>query len=105
MACIRSGIRQNSGLAPGCWRSQLQETPSVRDASYCSGQDRDQPYSTSSQGWGADGAKMIGTVYGVDFSGAKLAGKTTWVAKMVPVGPRRRALRLVELSRMSKLCG
>lgn len=47
---------------------------------------------------------MIGTVYGVDFSGAKLAGRTTWVARMEPAGARRRALRLVGLSRMARLC-
>jgi hypothetical protein len=47
---------------------------------------------------------MIGTVYGVDFSGAKLAGKTTWVATMEPAGARRRTLRLVGLARMARLC-
>jgi hypothetical protein len=47
---------------------------------------------------------MIETVYGVDFSGARLAGKTTWLAKMEPVGLRRRSLRLVELSPLSRLC-
>jgi hypothetical protein len=45
---------------------------------------------------------MIGTVYGVDFSGARLAGKTTWVARLEPTGRRR--LRLVELAPVSRLC-
>jgi hypothetical protein len=48
---------------------------------------------------------MIGTVYGVDFSGARLAGETTWVATLRPVAPWRRKLRLVELARMTRVCG
>jgi hypothetical protein len=47
---------------------------------------------------------MIETVYGVDFSGARLAGRTTWVARMEPTGARRRALRLVALSQAARLC-
>jgi hypothetical protein len=47
---------------------------------------------------------MIATVYGVDFSGARLPGKTTWVARMEPIGRRRRVLRLAELSPMSRVC-
>jgi len=39
----------------------------------------------------------IDTIFGVDFSGAKLAGHTTWVAKLVPIGVEWHALRLVEL--------
>jgi hypothetical protein len=48
---------------------------------------------------------MMEAVYGVDFSGAELAGKTTWVARMEPTGPGRRALRLTELSCAARLCG
>src|SRR3954464_5349272 len=46
---------------------------------------------------------MIETVYGVDFSGARLAGKTTWVARMEPTG-QGQTLRLAELARMARLC-
>ncbi|MBN9523469.1 DUF429 domain-containing protein [bacterium] len=43
------------------------------------------------------------TVYGVDFSGAKLAGRNTWVAR---VEPRRRGRPvLVALDRLEALCG
>jgi hypothetical protein len=42
-------------------------------------------------------------VYGVDFSGAKLAGRTTWVAK---VKPKKRGPHVLEdLSRLDSLCG
>lgn len=42
-------------------------------------------------------------VYGVDFSGAKLAGRNTWVAR---VEPRRRGRPvLVALDRLETLCG
>jgi hypothetical protein len=45
-------------------------------------------------------------VYGVDFSGARLAGRTTWVAKTQPVGGRgARRLRLVELASLEQRCG
>jgi hypothetical protein len=47
---------------------------------------------------------MINKVYGVDFSGAQLAGKTTWVARLEPMGWRQ-ALRLVELAPLVRLCG
>jgi hypothetical protein len=47
---------------------------------------------------------MIASIYGVDFSGARLAGRTTWVARMEPIGKARRALRVVELSRVTRLC-
>lgn len=43
-------------------------------------------------------------VYGVDFSGAKLAGRNTWVARAEPRGQRRR-LTLVSLDRLESLCG
>lgn len=41
------------------------------------------------------------TVYGVDFSGARMAGRTIWVAR-VEVGRRP---RLVALDRLESLCG
>ncbi len=45
----------------------------------------------------------FGTIYGVDFSGAKKAGRTTWLARLErgEVPP----LRLAELARLEKLCG
>jgi hypothetical protein len=33
---------------------------------------------------------MFNTIYGVDFSGAKLAGRNTWVARIKPVLARRK---------------
>ena len=41
-------------------------------------------------------------IYGVDFSGAKLAGENIWIACLVP---RRDRYELVELSRLRALCG
>lgn len=41
------------------------------------------------------------TVYGVDFSGARMAGRTIWVAR-VEIGRR---LRVVALDRLEALCG
>jgi hypothetical protein len=46
-------------------------------------------------------------IYGVDFSGAKLAGRNTWIAELVPQ-PRRSsqtAFRLTNLSNLEDLCG
>src|SRR5262245_61732404 len=43
-------------------------------------------------------------VYGVDFSGAKLAGRNTWIARAEPRGKRCR-LTLVSLDRLEALCG
>jgi hypothetical protein len=48
---------------------------------------------------------MIESVYGVDFSGAKLAGRTTWLARLVPAGRGGKRLRLVELTSLARLCG
>ena len=60
------------------------------------------------------------SIYGVDFSGAKLAGQNTWVARAEPTNPpfsggrngraqtsprRTVPLRLVALSRLADLCG
>jgi hypothetical protein len=42
--------------------------------------------------------------YGVDFSGAKLAGRNTWVARVEPRGKTRR-LTLASLDRLESLCG
>jgi hypothetical protein len=42
------------------------------------------------------------SIYGVDFSGAKLAGENIWIARLIP---RRRSYELVELSRLRSLCG
>ena len=46
-------------------------------------------------------------IYGVDFSGAKLAGKNTWIAAIEPLarGRRRPAYRLADLSQLERLCG
>lgn len=41
-------------------------------------------------------------IYGVDFSGAQLAGENTWIACLVP---RRNRYELAELSRLRVLCG
>jgi hypothetical protein len=50
---------------------------------------------------------MFGTVYGVDFSGAKLAGRNTWVARLERGGGRwpRPAYRLAALACLEWLCG
>ncbi len=49
---------------------------------------------------------MFGAIYGVDFSGAKLAGRNTWIARIEPVGGRRKPpFRLTALSRLETLCG
>jgi hypothetical protein len=42
--------------------------------------------------------------YGVDFSGAKLAGRNAWVARVEPRGKTRR-LALASLDRLESLCG
>jgi hypothetical protein len=48
---------------------------------------------------------MFNTIYGVDFSGAKLAGRNTWVARLECSSRRRPLYRLTELSRLEGLCG
>jgi hypothetical protein len=46
------------------------------------------------------------TIYGVDFSGAKLAGRNTWVATLERRGgARRERYALTELSCLENLCG
>ena len=46
-------------------------------------------------------------IYGVDFSGARLAGRNTWVALIEPKSGGRRspAYRLTRLSRLEQSCG
>jgi hypothetical protein len=44
------------------------------------------------------------TIYGVDFSGAKEAGRNTWVGRVEPTG-RRPPYRLAELTCLEKLSG
>lgn len=53
---------------------------------------------------GKEGIAGIGftSIYGVDFSGAKLAGENIWIARIVP---RRHRHELVELSQLRTLCG
>lgn len=46
------------------------------------------------------------TIYGVDFSGARLAGRNTWVARLERDGGKGEApYALAELSNMEELCG
>lgn len=45
------------------------------------------------------------TIYGVDFSGAKRAGRNTWLARVEPARRRRPVYRLVELACLERLCG
>ena len=48
------------------------------------------------------------SIYGVDFSGAKLAGRNIWIARadVVRGGPKGRGgLRLIELNSLESLCG
>ena len=47
-------------------------------------------------------------VYGVDYSGAKFAGRNTWVARLEPRRPRRKsdpAFALTALDRLEARCG
>ena len=46
-----------------------------------------------------------GTVYGVDFSGARLAGKTTWVARLEPSSGEGPPFALTMLKPLRRLCG
>jgi hypothetical protein len=52
-------------------------------------------------------AWMYTTVFGVDFSGARLAGRNTWVARLEPASGRNRAApyQLRELTCLEELCG
>jgi hypothetical protein len=44
---------------------------------------------------------QLSSIYGVDFSGARLAGRTTWVARLEPGGS---AYTLTDLARLEDLC-
>jgi hypothetical protein len=50
---------------------------------------------------------MFGAVYGVDFSGAKEAGRATWLARLEPAGTAGGGppFRLIELRSLERLCG
>jgi hypothetical protein len=50
---------------------------------------------------------MFSTIHGVDFSGAKQAGRNIWLARLEPQRARRgtAAYRLAELACLEKLCG
>jgi len=50
---------------------------------------------------------VFGRIYGVDFSGAKLAGENTWVARMEPLAAKRRRPRytLMSLVQLGRECG
>jgi hypothetical protein len=52
-------------------------------------------------------ALLFGTIYGVDFSGAKLAGRNTWVARLEPAvrGLGLRPYELTDLAPLEGLCG
>ena len=48
---------------------------------------------------------MFGAIHGVDFSGAKLAGRNTWVARIEPADGPAPPYRLTALARLETLCG
>src|SRR5215831_13485021 len=49
---------------------------------------------------------MFASIFGVDFSGARLAGRNIWLARLEPLGKRRQApYRLADLTCLEKLCG
>lgn len=50
---------------------------------------------------------MFTSIFGVDFSGARLAGRYIWVARLEPTGRRSGgpAHRLAELARLERRCG
>jgi Protein of unknown function (DUF429) len=50
---------------------------------------------------------LFGTIYGVDFSGAKLAGRNTWVARLEPAahGLGLPPYELTDLAPLESLCG
>ncbi len=53
-------------------------------------------------------ARSFQSVYGVDFSGARLAGRNTWVARLEPRWASRRSrfrLALIELDCLERLAG
>src|SRR5687767_7771186 len=50
-----------------------------------------------------NGSREFSTIYGVDFSGAALAGRNIWIARCEPV--RRSRLKLQDLHRLEDLAG
>ena len=50
---------------------------------------------------------QFGSIYGVDFSGAKRAGRTTWVARIEPAScvTASPSYTLTALSRLEDACG
>ena len=50
---------------------------------------------------------LFRAIYGVDFSGAKLAGRNTWLARIEPAacGPGLPPYELTDLARLETLCG
>jgi hypothetical protein len=50
-------------------------------------------------------SRTFTTVYGVDFSGARLAGRNAWLARLEPVRRGPVPFRLAELARLEALCG
>lgn len=56
---------------------------------------------------GAVTGRTFGTVYGVDFSGARLAGRNIWLARIEPnmSGSWTSGFRLTELASLERLCG
>src|SRR5207245_1218535 len=50
-------------------------------------------------------APMFDTIFGVDFSGAKLAGPNPWVAHLDPLRRNSRRYRLAALANLEKLSG
>jgi hypothetical protein len=47
----------------------------------------------------------LDAICGVDFSGARLAGRNTWLARLEPASPKSGVPRLAELACLEKLCG
>lgn len=45
------------------------------------------------------------TVYGVDFSGARLAGRTAWLARLDRWGEQSPPYRIAQLASLERLCG
>jgi hypothetical protein len=48
---------------------------------------------------------MFAAVYGVDFSGARLAGQNTWIARLEPDGGEGGRWLLTRLGQLERLCG